>query len=35
MGYQDLMMYIKKKGKLKTKNEGGCVFVPLVGKFGY
>jgi protein-L-isoaspartate(D-aspartate) O-methyltransferase len=35
MGYQDLMMYIKKRGKLKTKNEGGCVFVPLVGKFGY
>jgi protein-L-isoaspartate(D-aspartate) O-methyltransferase len=35
MGYQDLVMYEKQKGKLKVKNEGGCVFVPLVGKWGF
>ena len=35
LGYQDLIMYTKEKGKLKVQNEGGCVFVPLVGKWGY
>ena len=35
MGYQDLIMYTKKKGKLEISNEGGCVFVPLVGKWGF
>lgn len=35
MGYQDLMMYEKKDGKLVTHNQGGCVFVPLVGKWGH
>jgi protein-L-isoaspartate(D-aspartate) O-methyltransferase len=35
MGYQDLMMYVKEKGELKVRNEGGCVFVPLVGEWGF
>ncbi len=25
----------KEKGKLKISNYGGCVFVPLVGKYGW
>ncbi|MDD5015090.1 MAG: protein-L-isoaspartate(D-aspartate) O-methyltransferase [Atribacterota bacterium] len=32
---QDLLLGIKEKGKLKVKNYGGCVFVPLVGKYGW
>jgi protein-L-isoaspartate(D-aspartate) O-methyltransferase len=32
---QDLLLGIKEKGKLKTSNYGGCVFVPLVGKYGW
>ena len=32
---QDLLLGIKKKGKLKISNYGGCVFVPLVGKYGW
>jgi len=32
---QDLLLGIKKKDKLKTSNYGGCVFVPLVGKYGW
>jgi len=32
---QDLLLGIKEKGKLKTVNYGGCVFVPLVGKYGW
>ncbi|HZK11242.1 MAG TPA: protein-L-isoaspartate(D-aspartate) O-methyltransferase [Atribacterota bacterium] len=32
---QDLLLGIKEKGKLKIKNYGGCVFVPLVGKYGW
>ncbi|GAH42706.1 unnamed protein product, partial [marine sediment metagenome] len=32
---QDLLLGIKEKGKLKITNYGGCVFVPLVGKYGW
>ncbi|HBY57966.1 MAG TPA: protein-L-isoaspartate O-methyltransferase [Candidatus Atribacteria bacterium] len=32
---QDLLQGIKVKGKLKIRNFGGCVFVPLVGKYGW
>jgi protein-L-isoaspartate(D-aspartate) O-methyltransferase len=32
---QDLLLGIKEKGKLKISNYGGCVFVPLVGKYGW
>jgi len=32
---QDLLRGIKVKGKLKIRNFGGCVFVPLVGKYGW
>ena len=32
---QDLLLGIKEKGKLKTVNYGGCVFVPLLGKYGW
>ena len=32
---QDLLRGIKENGKLKIINYGGCVFVPLVGKYGW
>jgi len=32
---QDLLLGIKEKDKLKIINYGGCVFVPLVGKYGW
>lgn len=32
---QDLLLGIKEKSKLKISNYGGCVFVPLVGKYGW
>jgi len=32
---QDLLLGIKEKGKLKISNYGGCVFVPLVGEYGW
>lgn len=32
---QDLRVVEKKKGKIYTKSEGGCVFVPLIGKYGW
>jgi len=32
---QDLLLGIKEKGKLKISNYGGCVFVPLVGRYGW
>jgi len=32
---QDLLQGTKEKGKLKISNYGGCVFVPLVGKYGW
>jgi len=33
--YQELLVGRKVKGKLRIQNHGGCVFVPLVGKFGW
>ena len=32
---QDLLLGVKEKGKLKISNYGGCVFVPLVGQYGW
>jgi len=32
---QDLQVVEKKRGKIFTRTEGGCVFVPLVGKYGW
>ena len=32
---QDLLLGIKEKGQLIISNYGGCVFVPLVGKYGW
>ncbi|MFQ6106394.1 MAG: protein-L-isoaspartate O-methyltransferase [Thermoplasmata archaeon] len=32
---QDLILATKKRGKVRRKSYGGCVFVPLVGKHGY
>lgn len=32
---QDLLLGKKVKGKLKIQNYGGCIFVPLVGKYGW
>ncbi len=32
---QDLLLGRKEKGKLKIQNYGGCIFVPLVGKYGW
>jgi protein-L-isoaspartate(D-aspartate) O-methyltransferase len=32
---QDLVLATKKRGKIKKKSFGGCVFVPLVGKHGF
>ncbi len=34
-GYQDLLMYEKLNGELKVSDQGGVVFVPLVGKWGF
>jgi len=31
----ELVLVEKKGNKIKTKNLGGCAFVPLVGKHGY
>lgn len=33
--YQDLVRVIRKGKKLVTENLGGCVFVPLIGEYGY
>ncbi len=33
--YQDLIKVEKRDGKLIRTNEGGCVFVPLVGEHGH
>lgn len=35
LGYQDLMLVTRCGAEIKTKSEGGCVFVPLRGKFGF
>jgi protein-L-isoaspartate(D-aspartate) O-methyltransferase len=32
---QDLLLGKKEKGKLKIQNYGGCIFVPLLGKYGW
>ncbi len=32
---QELMVFRKRKGKVEKKNICGCVFVPLVGEFGW
>ncbi len=32
---QDLLLGSKVKGKFKIQNYGGCIFVPLVGKYGW
>jgi protein-L-isoaspartate(D-aspartate) O-methyltransferase len=33
--YCDLTLLEKKEGKIRTHSFGGCVFVPLVGKYGH
>jgi protein-L-isoaspartate(D-aspartate) O-methyltransferase len=33
--YQDLMCVERKGGRVTMQNYGGCVFVPLIGEFGY
>ena len=33
--YQDLMRVTRKGKKLETENLGGCIFVPLIGEYGY
>jgi protein-L-isoaspartate(D-aspartate) O-methyltransferase len=33
--YQDLICCTKKGSKVFEKNYGGCVFVPMVGEYGY
>lgn len=32
---QDLKVYQKKEGKIEQTSHGGCMFVPLVGKYGF
>jgi len=32
---QTLVLATKSKGKIQTRNICGCVFVPLIGKYGY
>ena len=32
---QELMLVEKSKGSLLKKNLGACVFVPLIGKYGW
>lgn len=33
--YQDLIRVVRKGKKLAKENLGGCVFVPLIGEYGY
>jgi len=33
--YQTLMVVTKEEGKIKTESSIGCVFVPLIGKYGW
>jgi protein-L-isoaspartate(D-aspartate) O-methyltransferase len=33
--YQDLIKVERKGQKLDKENLGGCVFVPLIGEYGY
>jgi protein-L-isoaspartate(D-aspartate) O-methyltransferase len=32
---QDLILIEKRKGKMIRKSVCGCVFVPLIGEYGY
>ena len=32
---QTLLIVEKREGKVATRSEGGCVFVPLIGKYGW
>lgn len=32
---QDLIKVRRRKGKILKESRGGCIFVPLIGKFGY
>jgi len=34
-GFQDLVRGVKTKGRIRTEDHGGCVFVPLVGEHGF
>ncbi len=34
-GLQELRIVVKDKGRVSTRNAGGCVFVPLVGREGW
>jgi len=34
-GFQRLIVVKKEGGKIKQYDEGGCVFVPLIGKYGF
>ncbi len=33
--YQDLVLVEKRGGDIKRRDLGGCVFVPLIGKYGF
>ncbi len=33
--YQDLILVEKRADQLRRRNLGGCVFVPLIGKYGF
>lgn len=33
--YQDLILVEKINHKIKTKNLGGCMFVPMIGEYGF
>ena len=35
LSYQTLVLFEKKKGKLRRMDITGCVFVPLLGEHGY
>ncbi|MEW6103749.1 MAG: protein-L-isoaspartate O-methyltransferase, partial [bacterium] len=32
---QKLVVVTKEKGMIKEQDEGGCVFVPLIGEYGF
>lgn len=33
--YQRLLVLTKEDGKIKKRDEGGCIFVPLIGEYGF
>ena len=35
IGYQELLRVTKRGKKFDTENLGGCVFVPLIGEYGF